>query len=65
MTQLCKPLVGHAWLVAVTFKHGNSAVHYAAKGGHLDVVKYLKQHDVDMNIQNDNVWENLYKVLVS
>jgi len=36
-------------------QHGNSAAHYAAKNGHLDIIEYLKHEGIDVNAQNDDV----------
>ena len=36
-------------------QHGNSAAHYAAKNGHLDIIRYLKHEGVNVNAQNDDV----------
>lgn len=36
-------------------QHGNTAMHYAARGGYLDMVKYLKENGVNVNTANDDV----------
>ena len=38
------------WTFAV-----DSAAHYAAKNGHLDIIRYLKHEGVNVNAQNDDV----------
>lgn len=34
------------------FQHGNVAMHYAAKGGYLDLVRFLKANGAKLNIKN-------------
>ena len=32
------------------FQHGETALHVAASGGHLDIVKYLWSKDIDLKV---------------
>ena len=37
--------------VFVTLQHGDSAVYWAARQGHLEVVRYLKEEGVSLDTQ--------------
>ena len=40
------------------FQHGNTALHYAAKGGYLDILEYLKKENADLNVRNEQVGDS-------
>lgn len=46
----------------IYFQHGNVAMHYAARGGYLDLVKYLIRKGADPNSLND---VNIYSYILS
>ena len=45
-------------------QHGNTAMHYAARGGYLDLVRYLKQRKCDLNPLNFTVRFILFSFLL-
>ncbi|ATX81786.1 serine/threonine-protein phosphatase 6 regulatory ankyrin repeat subunit A [Mariprofundus ferrinatatus] len=38
-----------------TDQNGNSALHYASQGAHLDVMRFLIEHGADLNLQNSRL----------
>jgi ankyrin repeat protein len=40
--------------------NGDTPLHQASQNGHLDVVKYLVENRVDVNVVNEDGWTPLY-----
>lgn len=50
ISQLERPL--HPSIAIILSQHGNTPLHYAAQGGHLEVVQVLHKHGADTTLKN-------------